>query len=257
MQSSQNCTLCMDCVRACPHDNVALVTRASGQELLDRTWRRRLDYALLAAVAACLGLLNAFAMTPPVYTLQANVAVALNTQSEFVVLALLFAVGVVLLPLAISFGPAWLNRRMLPAQSALSMRDRVIRYAYGFVPVGFAIWTAHYLFHFLIGPLTIVPALQSFFADVVGVPLLGTPDWAIATRAIMPLTLIRIIQLGALALGLALGGRVVWRAACDERLDPNQTLRAALPWLIVLLLLTLAAGYIFLQPMEMRGNVLG
>ena len=29
-----DCTLCFDCVRACPHDNIALVTRAPGAELL-------------------------------------------------------------------------------------------------------------------------------------------------------------------------------------------------------------------------------
>ncbi len=255
IQSNLNCTLCMDCVRACPHDNVALVTRASGRELLDRTWRRRLDYALLAIVAAFLALLNAFAMTPPVYELQTRLAALLNTRSEFLILALLFLVGVIVLPLLASWGAASVSRAIAVAPQRPRRRDYVIRYAYGFVPVGFAIWAAHYLFHFLIGPLTIVPALQGFFADVVGVPLLGTPNWTIAMQATMPLPAIRLIQMAALAVGLWFGGRVIWRAAQEE--SQGHSLREAVPWLIVLLLLTLAAVYIFLQPMEMRGNVLG
>jgi hypothetical protein len=59
----------------------------------------------------------------------------------------------------------------------------------------------------------------------------------------------------ALAVGLWFGGRVIWRAAQEE--SQGKSLREALPWLIILLFLTLAAVYIFLQPMEMRGNVLG
>jgi polyferredoxin len=255
IQSNLNCTLCMDCVRACPHDNVALVTRAHSDELLRRPWHKRLDYAMLAVVAAFLGLLNAFAMTPPVYGLQTWLADLLNTNSEFVVLGFLFAIGVVVLPLAAVFGAAWVNRLGERESTTIRLRDLVIRYAYAFVPVGFAIWTAHYLFHFLIGPLTIVPALQAFFAEVVGIPLLGQPDWTIAARAVTPLLVIRVIQLSALAIGLWLGGRTALRAARDA--TGRSGMGQALPWLLILLLLTLAAAYIFLQPMEMRGNVLG
>ena len=32
--------------------------------------------------------------------------------------------------------------------------------------MGFAMWLAHYAFHFLTGALTIVPVIQSFLADV-------------------------------------------------------------------------------------------
>ena len=57
-------------------------------------------------------------------------------------------------------------------------------YAYAFVPLGLAVWTAHYLFHFLIGAFTIVPALQQFFARTIGLALLGQPNWQLATELI-------------------------------------------------------------------------
>ncbi|MCB0045414.1 MAG: hypothetical protein KDD92_08295 [Caldilineaceae bacterium] len=250
LASNLNCTLCLDCVRACPHDNVSLVARASDTELLTRPWPRRLDYALLAVAAAFLGLVNAFAMTPPVYALEAALAARLGTQREVIVLALIFGTGVILLPGLLLLSAAYLSRAQ-----GVTLRRTIIRYAYGFVPVGFAIWTAHYLFHFLIGPLTIIPALQEFFVNVMGAPLLGRPDWTLAARAVMPLPVIRVIQLSALAIGWWFGSRAVLHAAGD--VTAGAPLRRAWPWLVILALLTLAAAYVFLLPMEMRGNALG
>ena len=67
------CTFCLDCVQACPHDNVALATRVPGEELSDDRRRsvigrlsRRPDFAALALVFTFGALLNAFAMTAPV-----------------------------------------------------------------------------------------------------------------------------------------------------------------------------------------------
>ncbi len=67
IQSNMNCTLCLDCAKACPHDNVALIPRRPGDELFRQTWPKRMDLALLAIFAAAAGMVNAFAMTPPVY----------------------------------------------------------------------------------------------------------------------------------------------------------------------------------------------
>ena len=52
-----DCTLCLDCVHACPHDNIALTTRVPAIELLDTRRRSgigkleaRFDLAALAVV---------------------------------------------------------------------------------------------------------------------------------------------------------------------------------------------------------------
>ena len=74
LHSNLDCTFCLDCVKACPHDNVALASRAAGRGTLAPAWPHRLDLAMLAIVAAFVGLVNAFAMTPPVYALEARLA---------------------------------------------------------------------------------------------------------------------------------------------------------------------------------------
>ena len=71
----------------------------------------RLDLALLAVLATFLALVNAFAMTPPAYVLEAEIAAVLGTQREAIVLGLIFLVGAILLPLALVYGAAAVSRR--------------------------------------------------------------------------------------------------------------------------------------------------
>lgn len=89
-----DCTFCLDCARACPHDNVALAARQPLREFTPiplvlgpagatvSPWPRRWDTAFLALVFAFAGLTNAFGMTPPVYALAAALSRALGARSE-------------------------------------------------------------------------------------------------------------------------------------------------------------------------------
>ncbi|MBC8099882.1 MAG: 4Fe-4S binding protein, partial [Armatimonadetes bacterium] len=107
MQSNLDCILCLDCVRACPHDNVALTVRAPGRELLNPdAWAKRWDIAYLVIALAFMGVVNAFGMIPPVYDVMQSLAAALNltalglsdTAIEGVVLFLIFGSGGLVLP---------------------------------------------------------------------------------------------------------------------------------------------------------------
>lgn len=257
IQSNLNCTLCLDCAKACPHDNVALTTRPTGDELFRQTWPNRLDLALLAILTACAGLVNAFAMTPPVYALEQGLARLLRTQQEALVLGLIFLTGVILIPLAMVLAAAWLNRLAIPANRGRSPARGVMRYAYSFVPLGFGIWAAHYLFHFLIGPLTIWPAFQNFWVEVAGIALFGQPNWSATGVWMPPLPVIQVVQMAAMAAGTAAALVTAWRAAQRSHPDPRVAWLEAAPWMLILLLLAAAAVWVFLLPMEMRGNVLG
>ncbi len=257
IESNLDCTLCLDCAKACPHDNVALVTRPPGDELFRQSWPNRLDLALLAVIAACVGLVNAFAMTPPVYGLEQWLAVTLNTDQEIVPLGLIFISGAVLIPLGLIYGAAWLNQQSVAANRVRSLKRLIMRHAYAFVPLGFAIWMSHYLFHLLIGPLTLIPALQTFFADVVGMPLLGEPNLTLGASWILPLPILQGIQVIVMAAGVGGALWVAWNAAKRVHQERGAVLREFLPWALILLLIGAVAVWVFLLPMEMRGNVLG
>ncbi len=257
IQSNLDCTLCLDCAKACPHDNVALVRRPPGDELFRQNWPNRLDLALLAILLTFAALVNAFAMTPPVYRLEQWLSDLLNTDQEAVVLGLIFGVGVLLVPMALVWGAAWLNRRMVAGNRQIMLVRLIQRHAYAFVPLGFGIWISHYLFHLLIGPFTIVPALQGFFASVVGLPLLGTPIPLFGAALTPPLVVVQAVQMLAMAAGLGGALLVGYRAAKGHNGTSGPTWREFAPWALILVTVAVVAVWVFLLPMEMRGNVLG
>ena len=96
-----DCTFCLDCVQACPHDNVAIGFRVPGEELADDRRRssigrlsRRPDLAALALLFTFGALLNAFAMMGPVYATEQWIATAMRHHvAKRRCSALMFVVG--------------------------------------------------------------------------------------------------------------------------------------------------------------------
>ncbi len=69
--TNMECTMCLDCVRACPYDNAGLFIRKPGHELIRAdSWPKRWDIAFLVIFLVAMGLTNAFGMVPPVYALE-------------------------------------------------------------------------------------------------------------------------------------------------------------------------------------------
>jgi ferredoxin len=253
-----DCTLCLDCVHACPHDNIALALRTPGAELLERGRRsgigrlaQRADLAVIVVVFAFAGLVSAFAMTSPAYLVEQRLASTVGTGSEWVVLAIIFVAGVLIGP-AVLLAAAGAVTRAFAADRA-ELRDIVITYAYALVPIGIGIWVAHYGFHLLTGVLTIVPVVQGAAVDAFGRALLGGPFWSwvgMQPGAVFP------IQLGCVLLGAA--GSLAMVQAISRRDQPSRPALASVPWLAVVLLITATALWILSQPMEMRAvSVLG
>ena len=130
-----------------------------------------------------------------------------------------------------------------------------MHHAYSFVPLGFGVWTAHYLFHLLVGPLTILPAFQTFWVNVVGRPVFGAPNWTVGAWA-LPLVAVQAVQMAAVGGGLAAALMVAWRGAVPQHSTRRGALVEFLPWAVILVALAATAVWIFLLPMEIRGNVL-
>lgn len=260
MQSSLDCTVCLDCARACPHDNIALAARAPGAELTrPDAWPQRYDVAFLVIGLTGMGLVNAFGMVPPVYTLMAGIADGLGLTAlgwtdaaiEAVALGLIFVVGGLIIPFGLALGAAALVRVVTGTRQRDSLRVALTRFAPAFVPVGLGVWAAHYGFHFMTGLFSLVPAFQQFLLDH-GITLLGQPDWTLT--GITDLTVVGAVQTVALLGGFAGSLWVAQRIAL--RVYRRQAWPAVLVWGLVLLALMLAGLWLFAQPMEMRGTVL-
>lgn len=255
IRSNMDCVLCLDCSRACPYDNVALVARRPLAELTAGNWPQRWDRAFLVVGLTFFALSNAFGMVPPIRAVQAWLQDHLGLNSDGVRLLVLFAVGDLALPALTLFGAAWASRRLTPRAARPSMKSLASRYIPAFVPAGFGLWLAHYGFHVAVGGLTIVPVLHAFLLDH-GLAWLGaSPDWSLG--ALLPLEWIFPLQVAAVLGGFFVGLAVLARSALRTGLPPAQALRQLLPWALALTLVTLAALSIFNLPMDMRGTVRG
>ena len=250
-----DCTLCLDCVHACPHDNIALAARVPGAELADDRRRSgigrltaRPDLAALTVVFAFAALLNAFAMTGPAHEVQRLTGAALGGTSEAVTLGVLFAAGLVVIP-ALAMGVAAASSRRAEAGPRPSVAATAVRYAYALVPLGVGVWLAHYGFHFLTGLLTVVPVTQSAAIDLFGRAVLGEPWWrwvGIRPGHVFPL------QVGAALLG-AFGSLAVAYAIAAQRPGARRVAAAA-PWALLIVAMAAAALWVFSLPMDMRGT---
>lgn len=260
IKSNLDCTLCLDCARACPHDNVALMVRTPGRELLQpEAWPKRWDISLLVVGMVALGLVNAFGMVPPVYDFMQNMANTLGLTAvglsdsaiELIVLGLIFLVGGLLLPVALVVLAAQFTRQITGTQAKYSRRDTVAAFAPSFIPIGLGVWIAHYGFHFLIGIFTVIPAFQAFLIDHRITVLGSTPSWGLTGLDANAITLIQVVAL--------LGG-FLWSMVIAQRtalrLYRRQATVGLLAWAMLFLVITGIALWIFSQPMEMRGTIL-
>ena len=248
-----DCTFCMDCVQACPHDNIAVATRVPGLELVDPRRRsgigwlpRRRDVAALVVVFVFGGVINALEMTAPARAMEQGLVNLLGAQSQGPALAALFAIVLIAIPI-LMLGIAGMLTATLTRRGLSSSLDVVTRYSYALVPLGFGVWLAHYGFHLLTGVLTLIPVTQSAVLNLFGWAALGTPLWQLTG---MRPGLVFPIEVGVILMGA--GGSLVLAYLISERDYLERRVIATIPWAAVTIAIAVAALWITSQPMDMR-----
>jgi cytochrome c oxidase assembly factor CtaG len=247
---NMDCTACLDCAHACPHDNVGLIAGLPAAELWDDRQRsgvgrfgRRRDIAALIVVLVFGAFANAAGMVGPVAEGQERLALLVGVCSPLLTTTAFYLLALIALPLLAVGGAAALSRRWGRLEGGTL--DVATRYAYALVPLGFGMWLAHYCFHFLTGYDSAVPVAQRFAVDL-GLTWLGVPAWGYnccrpGTEWLLPLELL-FLDVGLL-LSLYTG----------YRLAPS--LQALAPWALLLVMLFAAGVWVLFQPMQMRGTV--
>lgn len=251
-----DCTFCLDCVQACPHDNVGIISRLPAAELMTDGMRsgvgflsKRKDLAVLVIVFSFGALLNAFGMVSPVYALEQWLATLLGVNYELPVLALIFGLFLVCEPLLLIGIAAWLSR--VWGGSRRPLVSLAVRYSYSLAPLGFGIWLAHFGFHFLTGLYTFVPVTQAALANL-GWAVLGQPQWSLSGLA--P-NVVQVFEYGFITLGLLGSLLVSYSIAKTEEVD--HPMRVFILWGLLSLIIACGAFWLMSQPMEMRGVALG
>ncbi|MCK9589410.1 MAG: cytochrome c oxidase assembly protein [Terrimicrobiaceae bacterium] len=243
---NMDCTFCLDCVKACPHDNVGILAVPPGRDLVADPRRssvgqfaHRPDLAALVLVFVFAAFANIAAMTAPVREMEEAVRRIVGPQAAGIAWCAVFVFSVVALPLALAWTCGWL--------SAITTGQKPSTVAGGFsaalAPLGFAMWVAHVSFHLFSGILTPWPIILRIARDLG----LGTasPDWNVSVPVFEGLPGLQILLLDA---GLLYSLWVLWR---KSRALTDRALPVFLPWALLAAALYAAGIWLIFQPIDM------
>ncbi len=242
-----DCTFCLDCIHACPHENIGITARLPASELWSDAFRsgigrlsRRPDLAVLVLVLVFGAFANAAGMVGPIVQWR-------EEHSPFLTNAIFYFFSLLVLPLLTVGVAAAVNHRR-----DASWRETASRYSFSLVPLGFAMWLAHYSFHLLTSYDTVIPVTQRFVADL-GWARLAEPSWvACCCRAVG--SWLPRLEIIFLDMGLLLSLYTGYRIALSETSRFGQAIKILLPWALLMVVLFLVGVWIVLQPMQMRGT---
>ncbi|HSU58497.1 MAG TPA: cytochrome c oxidase assembly protein [Bryobacteraceae bacterium] len=232
-----DCTFCLDCVKACPHDNVSLVSILPAKALIADPYRssigklsKRTDIVVLALLIVFGAFVNAAGMISPVvgweHSTPANVAL-------FVIM------GAVVCPALLVLLSAVFNKL---SGAGLNVRDFTRRSALALVPIGVAMWAAHLLFHLATSAAAAIPAIQrAATGAITAMAMPAAPGW------------LEPAQILLLDAGLLLTLYVSWRIASQYAGRIRATAALVAPWAALSFGLYAVGIWILFQPMQMRG----
>jgi cytochrome c oxidase assembly factor CtaG/ferredoxin len=244
---NMDCTFCLDCVRACPHDNVGVLATIPGSDLWSDRLRssigrfsRRPDLAALALVMVIGGFAAAFTMVDVAWARMPSAVVATTLVTAL-------ALGSVISTAVGRAAGSDLSRR------AASLRGLACRLSLAFVPLGLAMWAGHSLFHMVTGWSALGPTLQRAAIDM-GIAGLGEPVWTSLPALLRPDSILSL-QLLLLDAGLLLTLYAGWRIRRAGPARSGATVGLQLSWACLALVLYASGVWTFLQPMQIRGMV--
>lgn len=230
-----DCTFCLDCVKACPHDNVSLIQISPIQSFVKDPYRsgvgrfsRRPDIVALALLVTFGAFVNAAGMVTPVMMWEHRLHALLGPRAMPLVELMFIAVGAIGLPFL-----AMALCRLLSRVTT----DNARRFAYALVPVGFAMWLAHLLYH--LGTSLTAP-LARFGLETVAF----MPSWLVPTQILL------------LDAGLLFSLYVCWRLAKQLAPAGRSPVAVTVPWATLAGALYSVGIWILFQPMQMRGMMM-
>jgi cytochrome c oxidase assembly factor CtaG len=234
-QGNLDCTFCLDCVRACPHDNAVLAPSFPGLDLVKETYRgsvgslQRPDYTALMLVVVFGAFANAAGMIAPVNRAIDSASQWIGAPSPKLMTAIFVLCAAFIVPSFLCILAKKISRT-------------TYQVAWSLVPLGIAMWAAHLLFHFFTSYKTIVPVTQRALHDLG----LAKPPLSVWEVGLTPQWLLH----GELFL-MAVG----FLASFAICLQITTNLRQRIPWCVLSAGLFLCGVWILLQPMQMRGMI--
>lgn len=227
MVKNTYCGMCMECLRTCPLDNIAVNLRPCGADLAEPRGRK-LDEAFKALIMVASAVVYSAVMLGPWSWLKtAAYSIGSTRWLGYALLFLLVTLGVV--P-GLFYLATWSGKML--SGSVLTVRQSFVKFASSLVPLGLAAWIGF--------SLSFVFANWSYVWPVLSDPmgwgwnLFGTSDvqWTPYFTGVLPL-----LQVLVLLGGLAWAGTVTRRLATEGG-SSRQAVQEALPVMLFHFLIT-------------------
>lgn len=252
-----DCTFCLDCVQACPAENVGVLAIAplndaeSNAPRFGNAISRRTDMAALVLLLVFAAFANAAGMIAPTVNVERQFEASLGVspftaENLYLLLSLVIVPAVLLLSIS---GLAY-----LAGNGQETLLQMIRRFTPALVPLGAAMWFVHYGFHLVVGAAAAVPAMMRFAKDW-GWQISASSRLVRSCCAAEPPGWLLHAEILCLDLGLLASLYAAYRIATADAHASRPSLRQFWPWSALIVILFALGVWIVFQPMEMRGTL--
>jgi hypothetical protein len=245
------CNLCLNCVRACPHDNLALRTQPIGSDLVQfQPHRKSLDEATAIAVVLGVALFQTASMLGVWSSFQEKVGDLLHISEGRLLFTVLYLLVGVIVPLAAVGLVAYLT---VPSPKTRSSFLAALRtYSYALIPLALGLHAAHN-FHHLFGEggamwIGLKKTAVAYAANVgwtLKLSISETP-WSPSPNALY------IMQFVALLAGFYLAARVSAGLVRRSKVPVERAFRTVMPMFLFALAYTVMNLFVLSSAMSHR-----
>lgn len=246
MDQNTYCVSCMECVKSCPTDNVALKLRPWGEDLRDHSKARR-DEAWLALMMLSLTGFHGLTMTG----IWLDAQDSMNRWLPHIVGFSLGMAALALGPVALYAVFAWLGWRVA-GDRQVHFADFFFRQAYALLPIALFYHLAHSSEHLLVEGTRIVPLLSDPLGH--GWDLLGTAS--ITIPPVLDLPSLWALQVLFVLIGHVFSLWVSSRVSHHMYADRAAAMRSQVPMLVAMILFSALSLWLLRQPMIMRSSAM-
>ncbi len=248
MDQNTYCILCMECVRTCESDNIAVNLRPWAADL-EHHQRPRQDEAYLALIMLALTGFHGLTMTGAWRQLTAWISQVTGTGET-----LAFSIGM----LATTVAPVTLYAllvalsRLVARGTRISYREYFIRYAYALLPIALFYHLAHNSEHLLMEGQKLVALASDPFGWEWNI--FGTAHWNL--EPLVDLPTLWILQVGFVAIGHVFSLWTARRTAAALFPSSRAAFASQVPMLVAMVLFSVMSLWLLKQPMEMRTSAM-
>lgn len=233
------CTLCANCVKACPHDNISLVLRPFGADF----WKRafvKFEESFFAKILVGIVIIQNIGMLTLWTTISGFIENITGIHNEAITFTITYFASISI-PLLLMFISSYFSSKF----SGEKLTANFARFGYAFIAVDLAGHLAHNLNHLL-------GEMQSIFAALIG--LFSGEVGMIMGESILSAGTIKFLQYIILVIGVAGTFAITYFIAKRKAENLKQAIKVMTPHIVLLAALMLLNFYIFSLPMMHRAH---